>query len=387
MALYLPDFDKTLGSVSHDEAVPLQEQLVYAVLTEPRVLISAASPFKNLAGWQALERYSDFVTSGVVQFPLDQKHGGYADHYIQSRIRKISAESDTAAANPEIIGYTSREAEDIMNLISHPRCAAPRPRDCDLEFRTLVAADARSDGAETINGILHSKHLGWGQDEFIEFVAETATDKGKLFQRFHVIDHAPPTFIIDGVLRERLYHRLDELFFLANARAAGAANAVGSTHFVHTTAARVRAFAKGYVLEQMSLHGLLMALSSSSVLVLRESAELAYFLRSMSKWVTGTSEQLIMRWATKQAAKDRMSPYLQRTLTSVTCVAVSELLGYVLTASLDLPFGIPAKLASFLVGLFPQLAVKIKQTDARRLFEFARDHPKLNTLSSMAACT
>jgi hypothetical protein len=377
MALYLQDFDKTLSEISSARDISLDEQLVYAVLTEPQVIISAASPFKNLFGWEVLRKYSLFITSGVVKFPLDKKHQGYVDHYIQSRIQKISTGSDTARMNPEVVGYTSRVAESIMGLISQPNFAAPRPRDCDFEFRKLVLDDTRAEEPGTINGLLYSKRLGWGKDEFLDFVAETASNEQKLFQRFHVIDHAPSSFIIDGVLRERLYRRLDELFFLANARAASASNSESITLFVHTLAARFRAFAKGYALQGASLHNVLMSLSPASLMAVRESSELAHFLRALSKWLSTASEHLLTEWAHKRAVRDCVSSHVQRVLTSVICVTASELLGWLMTAALQLPFGIPSKMASFLLGLFPQLAVKIKQTEARKLYDFTCSHPKM----------
>ena len=214
MALYLPDFDRTLEFAPHFGRVPMEEQIVYGALTEPQLLISAASPFKNYTGWKALEKYLILIQAGVVKFPLDSRHEGYLHRYIQSRISKIRSFIYVPHENPELIGYSSQKTEKILTQISVPAYAAPRPNDCDEIFRNLVSNDARFFDHQTLAGILYSKKSGWGKQDFLDFITEAAQDKSNLFQRFDTVDYAPRAFIVEDFIKQKMYHRLDELFSL-----------------------------------------------------------------------------------------------------------------------------------------------------------------------------
>jgi hypothetical protein len=221
MAFYLPNFDCRLRGEHPWDRIPLDDELVYSCLVEEIVLISAASPFKSLPGWRVLQRLLPLVKSGIVRFPLDSRHNNLLENYVESRFKKLSNDGSIETTNPEIAGYRSPMADNILSELSTPICAAPRPIDCDTTFRTLVFEDAVSETHESINGLLHGKKLGWGKEEFLTSVAEKARDSKTLFHRFSILDDLGVPLIIDSVMRQRICSRIDTLFFKANAIAAG----------------------------------------------------------------------------------------------------------------------------------------------------------------------
>ena len=387
MAIYLPEFDKPLHVPGGDRPISLREQLVFSALTEGLILISAASPFKNHSGWREIHRYRSLLYEGIMKFPLDEKHGGRIDHYVHSRATKIALSIEDYNRNPEYAGYTGREAEPVLNLVNNSDFVTPRLIDCDAAFRRLVIEDALSDEPGTLKNLLLSKRLGFGKEEFLAYVVETAQDWRLLFQRFTIVDHAPDAFVIDGVLRERLYARLDKLFYRANALSAGLTGNDADAGFTGTLAHRLRAFASAYCQGGFSLREGLLALDPASLVAVKRSDEMKAFLQQFRSWLQGTVREYIEikarghRWATK----DRHIPSVNRVLASAISASLAEVVGWLLSSALSVPFGMQGAVASFVVGLLPGLTISLKRTSAHDLLRLVAGHPRMQEVDRCIA--
>jgi hypothetical protein len=385
--IYLPDFDRH-AEPEWGRHSSLQHQLVYSALTYDRVVISAASPFKNRRGWKIIDYYKDLLQGGLLKFPLDRRHDGRVSRYIANRIRVISPVLHDGSANPEYLAYTDAEAQCILTQTDLAHYTTERIADCDAVFRNLVLDDIAAGETTSLAHLLDGFRNIRGDVQDAQFLLRSrALDHGTHFQRFDLVSCMPPAIRKNDAYRMKVEKCLDTLFFQANANAVAQGSIVSG--FEGSLAQALHSFSASYRPGRQSLDELIMALPPEALFRLKFSDHFQEFLGELQRWLTDEESWTMVARdiARHRAFSDIFLLSWGRTLLlSVFAASLSWSGGSIIAAITPLSPGLAGWLASTIVGCLPVVTKSLHGSSAADVYISKVLRPKINaSLDRVAA--
>lgn len=385
--IYLPDFDRH-AEVQWGWRSDLQRQLVYGVLTHDRVLISAASPFKNRGGWGVIDRYKALLDHGLVRFPLDPRYDGKVGRYIANRIKVVPANLRDGTRNPEYVAYTDSGADTILTETDDASYTCKRVADCDSVFRRLVLDDLASQQRNSLAHCLDGfRNIRTDAQEAQALVRGRAIEMETLFQRFDLVSSMPDAIRRNDAYRMRLERRLDALFFQANGRAASDGHIV--TGFEGSLAEALQAFCTSYSPGALSLDRLITRLPADALFRLKFSDGFQEFLGELHEWLndmeswTAVASDLGHRRAFRDAI---LLGWGRTLLLSVFAASLSWPGGLAVETLVPISSGLAGWVASVVVGCLPIVTRSLRSSSAAQVYRSAalRSHidAQLDSLSA-----